>query len=71
MKTEPKQMYATKPKKKRSAYLNTARAYYRIARKFDKAGNRHLGDHYRNVADGFVKRHNDNKAKMAVWMAKA
>ena len=41
--------------------LASARAYWRLAVKFERAGNYKQGEHYRNVGDRFYRRYQRDK----------
>jgi hypothetical protein len=62
---------------RRNPKTNSARAYYRLAAKFDRAGNRRQAEHYRKVADRLtdeVRRDREHRAERvaaeAAWRAK-
>jgi hypothetical protein len=62
---------------RRNPKTNSARAYYRIAAKFQRAGNYKQAEHYRKVADRLtdeVRRDREHRAERAAaeaaWRAK-
>jgi hypothetical protein len=55
----------TKTRKKPSARLKSARAYYRLAAKADRAGQFRQAKSYRKIADRFVERDRVERAFVA------
>ena len=62
---------------RRNPKTNSARAYYRIAAKFQRAGQHQQAEHYRKVADRLtdqVRRDREHRAEraaaQAAWRAK-
>ena len=50
-------------KRTRHPHLKSASAYFRIARKFERAGNYVSAEHYRAVAERFVRQYRLSKER--------